>query len=94
MSDESFAYKLASVAFKSCGSLKFDIYKWYLSFCQFTKSKAMDLCHVNSGVSCEIYLLFVGFTAFVARERPLPRVRPNVALQVTRLSTGVVALDT
>ena len=81
------------VAFKR---LKFDIHEWYLSFRQFVKSKAsdMDLCHVNSGVSCEIYLLFVGFTAFVARERPLPRVRPHVALQITRLSTGVVALVT
>ena len=54
----------------------------------------MDLCHVNSGVSCEIFLLFVGFAAFVARERPLPRVRSHVALQTTRLSTGVVALVT
>ena len=79
------------VAFKR---FKFDIHEWYLSFRQFVKSKAsdMDLCHVNSGVSCEIYLLFVGFAAFVALERPLPRVRPYVALQTTRLSECGVAL--
>ena len=46
----------------------------------------MDLCHVNSGVSCEIPLLYVGFAAFVALERPLPRVRPHVALKITSQS--------
>ena len=46
----------------------------------------MDLFHVNSGVSCE------GLAAFVARERPLPRVHPRVALQTTRLSESIVAL--
>ena len=91
MSDESFAFKLASVAFKSCDSLKFGIYKWYLSF---VKYKAIDLCHVNSGVSCEIYLLSVSFAAFIALERPLPRVRPHVALQITRTHVSEVALVT
>ena len=91
LSEESFAYKLA-VAFKSCGSLKFDIYKWYLSFFCYEIQSNMDLCHMNSGVSCEIYLLFVGFTAFVARERPLPRVRPHVLLQITRLNASIIAL--
>ena len=81
------------VAFKR---LKFDIHEWYLSFRQFVKSKAsdMDLCHVNSGVSCEIYLLFVGFAAFVALERPLPRVRSHVPLPITRRSASVIALVT
>ena len=58
------------------------------------KYKAMDLCHVNSGVSCEIPLLYVGFAAFVALERPLPRVRPCVLLQTTRRSASVITLVT
>ena len=37
-------------------------------------------------------LVLVSFAALVALERLLPRVRPNVALQMTRLSESVVAL--
>ena len=43
---------------------------------------------------CEIPLLFVSFAASVALERPLPRVRSNVALQIIRLSASIIALVT
>ena len=43
---------------------------------------------------CEIILLSVSFVAMVALERLLPSVRHHVALQVTRSSTGEVALVT
>ena len=49
---------------------------------------------VSSGVFCEIFLVFVSFVAFVALERPLPRVRPCVLLQITRRSARIVALVT
>ena len=43
---------------------------------------------------CETCLVFVSFVAMAALERPLSRVRSHVALQMTRLSTCVVALAT
>ena len=43
-------------------------------------------------MSCEIAFMCESFAAFVALERPLPRVRPHVALNITRLSESVVAL--
>ena len=43
---------------------------------------------------CKIFLCFVSFVALVAIERPLPRVRPHVALQLTRRSASEVALVT
>ena len=43
---------------------------------------------------CEQVLSCVGFTAFVALERLLPRVRHHVLLQITRLSASIVALVT
>ena len=43
---------------------------------------------------CEQVLSCVGFTAFVALERLLPRVRHHVLLQMTRLSASIVALVT
>ena len=45
-------------------------------------------------MSCEIAFLCKSFAAFVALERPLPTVRPYVALQITRLSESIVALVT
>ena len=45
-------------------------------------------------MSCEIAFLRECFAAFVARERPLPTVRPYVALQITRLSESIIALVT
>ena len=51
-----------------------------------------DLGRVNSGMLCEQVLSCVGFTAFVALERLLPRVRHHVLLQITRLSASIVAL--
>ena len=45
-------------------------------------------------MSCEIAFLCECFAAFVALERPLPRVRPHVALQMTRLSKSGAALVT
>ena len=45
-------------------------------------------------MSSEIVFLCECFAAFVALERPLPRVRPYVALQITRLSESRVALVT
>ena len=49
---------------------------------------------VNSGMICEQVLSCVSFTAFVALERLLPRVRHHVLLQITRLSASIVALVT
>ena len=49
---------------------------------------------VNSGMICEQVLSCVSFTAFVALERLLPRVRHYVLLQMTRLSASIVALVT
>ena len=43
-------------------------------------------------MSCEIAFMCESFAAFVALERPLPRVRPHVALQIMRLSASVIAL--
>ena len=43
---------------------------------------------------CEQVLSCVSFAAFVARERPLPRVRPHVLLQITRLNASIIALVT
>ena len=43
---------------------------------------------------CEFSLLFVSFAASVALERPLPRVLPHVALQLTRRRGSKVALVT
>ena len=43
---------------------------------------------------CETCLVFVSFVAMAALERPLSRVRSHVPLQMTRLSTCVVALAT
>ena len=43
---------------------------------------------------CEQVLSCVGFTAFVALERLLPRVRHHVLLQITRLSASIVAVVT
>ena len=43
-------------------------------------------------MSCEIAFLCECFAAFVALERPLPTVRPNVLLQITIRSASVVAL--
>ena len=42
----------------------------------------------------QVSLVCVCFAASVALERLLPRVRPHVALQVTRLSARVIALVT
>ena len=53
-----------------------------------------DLGRVNSGMLCEQVLSCVSFTAFVALERLLPRVRHHVLLQVTIRSTSEVALVT
>ena len=52
----------------------------------------LNLDRVNSNMFCEVVHLAVSFAAFVAPERLFPTVRPHVALQVTRRSTGVVAL--
>ena len=49
---------------------------------------------MDSGVLCEIYLVFVSFTAFVALERLQARVRPCVTLQITVRSASIVALIT
>lgn len=49
---------------------------------------------MNSGTLCEQVLSCVSFTAFVALERLLPRVRHHVLLQMTRLSASIVALVT
>ena len=56
--------------------------------------KNLILGHVNFEMSCEICLCFVCFAALVALERPLSRVLPCVALQITRRSTNEVALVT
>ena len=53
-----------------------------------------DLGRKNSGMLFEQVLSCVGFTAFVALERLLPRVRHYVLLQMTRLSASIVALVT
>ena len=53
-----------------------------------------DLGRVNSGMLCEQVLSCVSFTAFVALESLLPRVRHYVLLQMTRLSASIVALVT
>ena len=47
---------------------------------------------MNFDTFYEILLLCVGFTAMVALERSLPRVRPHVLLQITRSSASIVAL--
>ena len=56
------------------------------------KNKQMWLGSVSCRMSCERVFLCESFAAFVALERLLPRVRPHVALQMTRLSESVVAL--
>ena len=38
--------------------------------------------------------MLVSFAASVALERPLPRVRPHVLLQITRLNASIIALVT
>ena len=53
-----------------------------------------DLACVDSYMLCEVNLLFVSFAASVALERLLPRVRPHVALQITRTRVSEVALVT
>ena len=53
-----------------------------------------DLACVDSYMLCEVNLLFVSFAASIALERLLPRVRPHVALQVTRRSASIIALVT
>ena len=60
----------------------------------FTIILQSDLSCVYSGVLCKIYLVFVSFAAFVALERLFPRVRSNVAPQVTRRRASVIALVT
>ena len=42
----------------------------------------------------QVSLVCVCFAASVALERLLPRVRPHVALQITRLSESIIALVT
>ena len=42
----------------------------------------------------QVSLVRVWFAASVALERLLPRVRPHVALQITRLSESIIALVT
>ena len=55
---------------------------------------SLNLGHVNSDMFCEITLLFEIFIALFALERPVPCVRPHVALQITRRSASEVALVT
>ena len=50
--------------------------------------------NMNFDMFCKILLMFVSFAAMVALEWPLPRVRPHVSLQMTRLSASIVALVT
>ena len=54
----------------------------------------MNLGRVNPEMFCEPALLSGRFAALVAPEKLLPRVRPHVALQMTRRSTSEVALVT
>jgi len=49
---------------------------------------------MNLDMLSKIFLMFVGFAAFVALEWHLPRVRPHVALQSRRFSASIVALVT
>ena len=49
---------------------------------------------VNSGMPCELALCIVIFVALVALEKPFSRVRPHVALQLTRRSASEVTLVT
>lgn len=53
-----------------------------------------DLGRVDSGVLCKIPFIFVSFAAFVALERPRPRVHSHVPLQVVRISGSIIALVT
>ena len=54
----------------------------------------LNLGRVHSDMFCEVFCLFESFATFVALERPLPSVRPHVALQMTSCSAGVAALVT
>ena len=45
-------------------------------------------------MSCEPIVFVVSFVALVALERPLPRVRPHVSLQMARSSGSEVELVT
>ena len=49
---------------------------------------------MNFEMFCKISLIFVSLAALVALEWSLPRMRPHVALQITRISASVVALVT
>ena len=49
---------------------------------------------MNFEMLCELDIPFEIFTALVALERFHPRVRPNVALKMTRRSASVVTLVT
>ena len=58
------------------------------------KTNELDLSHVNFDMSCELGIPFEIFTAFVTLESFHPRVRPRVALQITRRNASEVALVT
>ena len=49
---------------------------------------------MNFDMFYKIFLLFVGFAAFVALEWSFPSVRPHVSLQIIRSSASVLALVT
>ena len=49
---------------------------------------------MNFEMFCKISLIFVSLAALVALEWSLPRMRPHVALQITRISASIVALVT
>ena len=61
---------------------------------RFIQASYEQLDHVNSGVLCKVALFFISFAASVALERLFLRVRPHVALQLTRRSGSKDALVT
>ena len=65
-----------------------------LSFFSLFYEFQSDLCHVYSGMFCEIRLFLVSFVALVALEWLFHSVRPHVALQMARSNACLVALVT